>query len=165
MPRPCKYGARDASGKCPPKPKDSNAKTAKKRSCKYGLRDASGKCPPKPKGSNSTRKKRSCKYGQRDASGKCPPKPKGSTKKEENAKQNTEKQIIITRDNLYQVGNNTYFKIKIGNVIYRDIDVDIKKNNRFELIPIAKLLGINNATNIKKSELVEIVNNKLKFEK
>lgn len=49
MPRPCKYGERDASGKCPPKPKASNTK--KVRPCKYGARDASGKCPPKPKAS------------------------------------------------------------------------------------------------------------------
>jgi len=46
MPRPCKYGERDESGKCPPKPKTTTRKT---RPCKYGERDESGKCPPKSK--------------------------------------------------------------------------------------------------------------------
>lgn len=51
--RPCKYGERTVSGKCPPKPKSAT----KKRACKYGERTASGKCPPKPK--NTTSKRRS----------------------------------------------------------------------------------------------------------
>ena len=54
--RPCKYGPRDAEGKCPKKPRTSSAGTKKpssssanKRPCKYGPRDANGLCPKKPK--------------------------------------------------------------------------------------------------------------------
>jgi hypothetical protein len=80
--RPCKYGDRDASGKCPPKasvveePVVATQQTKKQKPCKYGDRDVSGKCPPKPK----TQKGRPCKYGDRDESGKCPPKPKTAKK-------------------------------------------------------------------------------------
>lgn len=49
MPRPCKYGERTESGKCPPKPKTPKTTTRKAKPCKYGERDESGKCPPKPK--------------------------------------------------------------------------------------------------------------------
>lgn len=41
--RPCKYGPRDADGKCPKKPKSAKAK----KPCKYGPRDAEGYCPKK----------------------------------------------------------------------------------------------------------------------
>lgn len=67
--RPCKYGERTASGKCPPKPKAATLvpkaatlvpkAATKKRPCKYGERTASGKCPPKPR--NTTRKRRTRK--------------------------------------------------------------------------------------------------------
>lgn len=49
--RPCKYGPRDADGRCPKKPKSSSTKpstAAAKRPCKYGAR-IDGRCPPKPK--------------------------------------------------------------------------------------------------------------------
>lgn len=41
--RACKYGARLANGRCPPKP--ASAKPA----CAYGPRLANGRCPPKPR--------------------------------------------------------------------------------------------------------------------
>lgn len=51
--RPCKYGARDADGLCPKKPRAAKAakKTTarKKPPCKYGPRDADGYCPKKPR--------------------------------------------------------------------------------------------------------------------
>lgn len=50
--RPCKYGARDADGKCPKKPRSTTrkAKTSRaKAPCKYGPRDSEGRCPKKPK--------------------------------------------------------------------------------------------------------------------
>lgn len=147
--RPCKYGER-VNGKCPPKPKTTQTKTKKittTRPCKYGDR-INGKCPPKPK--NVSVKK------------SIPTHVKQDTEKTKNT-ENGEKKITITRDNLYQVGDNHYFKIKIGNGIHRDIDVELNKNSKATLIPIAKLLDIN--TNIKKPELVEILNNRLQFEK
>lgn len=45
--RPCKYGPRDADGKCPKAPKKPK-KARAKRACKYGARDADGYCPKKP---------------------------------------------------------------------------------------------------------------------
>lgn len=60
--RPCKYGQRDADGRCPKKPRagSSSSRTssggsskppraAKAKPCKYGPRTAEGKCPKKPK--------------------------------------------------------------------------------------------------------------------
>lgn len=156
----------------------------KGRPCKYGER-VDGKCPPKPKTTqikpktNQTKTKkitRPCKYGER-VNGKCPPKPKNvsvkkslpvptqvkhtNTKKIEHGEKNGEN-LIISHDQIYRVGDNHYFKIKIGNVIYRDINVIIEKNSAYTLTPIAKLLGVN--TNIKKSELVDILKNRLQFE-
>lgn len=56
--RPCKYGPRDAEGRCPKKPSSKRSSSsapaskpsrkASARPCKYGDR-INGKCPPKPK--------------------------------------------------------------------------------------------------------------------
>lgn len=73
--RPCKYGERDAQGKCPKKPT-----TMRRRPCKYGERNAQGKCPKKPTTTTTTQtRRRPCKYGERDAHGKCPKKPSSSS--------------------------------------------------------------------------------------
>ena len=142
------------------------------RPCKYGER-VDGKCPPKPKTTQTKTKKitRPCKYGER-INGKCPPKPKNVSVKKSTpapahvhaARESSEKMgmLVITHDNLYQIGNEHFFKIKIGNVNYRDINVILEKNNKLTLTPIAKSLGIN--PYIKKSELVDILKNKIKFE-
>lgn len=53
----------------------ASSSSGSKRECKYGPRDADGKCPKKPKAAKKARAKRPCKYGPRDADGYCPKKP------------------------------------------------------------------------------------------
>ncbi len=57
--RPCKYGDRGSSGKCPSKPTITKKRLCKY--CKHGERTASGKCPRRPSKTMKNRSRKNVK--------------------------------------------------------------------------------------------------------
>jgi septum formation topological specificity factor MinE len=67
------------------------------------------------------------------------------------------KQLIITQNNIYQVGDINYFKFTIGNRTYRDNNCDLSKLNKYILEIICKYCELE-YKGLKKSQLIELLN-------
>lgn len=83
----------------------------------------------------------------------------GKKKKSKNDKKKTIKDIA---ESIYNLQGEKYFSVKVGNVIYRDIDYNLK-TLKFNLEVIAKKLKLKNYSSMNKKQLTEEISKKLKF--
>jgi len=68
------------------------------------------------------------------------------------------KQLIIQPNDFYQIGGNNYWKIKIGNICYSDINSDLSKIDKYMLEIICKYCELD-YKGLKKHQLVELITN------
>lgn len=67
-------------------------------------------------------------------------------------------QLIINNDDIYRIDDTQYFKFQYENAVYRDVNIDISKNNKYILEIIAKKCELN-YKGLKKNELVNLILN------
>lgn len=65
-------------------------------------------------------------------------------------------QLIINRNDIYQVDNITYFKFTFMNRTYRDIPCDLSKAYKYILEIICRYCELN-YKGLKKSQLVDLI--------
>ncbi len=67
------------------------------------------------------------------------------------------RQLVISKNDIYQVGNICYFQFTIGMITYRDFNCDMSKLNKYHLEKICEYCKLE-YKGLKKSQLIELIN-------
>lgn len=70
----------------------------------------------------------------------------------------------ITKAMQYKLGTELVFSVLINSVVYVDVYVDLKKNSKRFLILLGNNFGITRISNLKKRDLVDVLNRYITFE-
>ncbi len=68
------------------------------------------------------------------------------------------KQLIISQNDIYQVGGINYFKFTFANINHRDIPCDLTKTEKYMLKLICKYCELDHK-GLKKSQLIDLITN------